>query len=323
MTDKTTQTRTKRKWKPKFDYEVDYNDHFETPLVAYQDILPILDALHHEERPDDENDDDDDVDKKKKTIHRRDHIIYDPYYCDGRTTRYLQQFGFEQIRHEKRDFYIDIEKDEIPFHHTLITNPPYSDTHKEKCLHFCLQQFQMKKRPFFLLMPNYVATKGYYREIFTSLIQQKDIAYYIPSQPYEYDHPEGTGHTIPPFESLWFCGIGYETIERIKDINVAGSFITTLTELETLKAIPTEKRPNPRQRRKKRKIATAHLQSMTTTQQTGKPSSSSSSREKSNSKTVSESVVLGRGPKSMTKKRTPSKQSRHRDEDGKRVTKRF
>eukprot|EP00429_Kryptoperidinium_foliaceum_P028735 CAMPEP_0176149746 /NCGR_PEP_ID=MMETSP0120_2-20121206/76417_1 /TAXON_ID=160619 /ORGANISM="Kryptoperidinium foliaceum, Strain CCMP 1326" /LENGTH=55 /DNA_ID=CAMNT_0017486567 /DNA_START=26 /DNA_END=190 /DNA_ORIENTATION=- len=35
----------KKRWKPKFEYPVDYNDHFETPLVAYEDILPLLDAL--------------------------------------------------------------------------------------------------------------------------------------------------------------------------------------------------------------------------------------------------------------------------------------
>ena len=44
-------------------FDVDYNDHFETPKVAYEDIQPILHEIAR---------------AKSKT--NRDLIIYDPYY---------------------------------------------------------------------------------------------------------------------------------------------------------------------------------------------------------------------------------------------------
>jgi hypothetical protein len=284
MTDKRAEDPKKRKWKPKFDFHVDYNDHFETPLVAYQDILPLLDALHD-------------------NIDRNDHIIYDPYYCDGRASVYLRQIGFEKVEHAKRDFYADVTKQQVPQHHTLITNPPYSDTHKEKCLQFCVDQFRTEKRPFFLLMPNYVAARSYYRRILGNEIQ--DVAYYVPSRPYEYDHPEGTGHGVSPFESLWFCGIGQTAIECFQKRGAADSFVASIEELEALKVIPTEKRPNPRQR-KKRKLAL-----LATT-------SNPVSRVE-----ATKSNALSASPIGATKKRNKSKRTRHRDESGQRITKRF
>ena len=287
MTDKPAEDFKKIKWKPKFDYQVDYNDHFETPLVAYQDILPLLDAMQDK-------------------IDRKEHIIYDPYYCDGRTSIYLRQLGFENIQHFKRDFYADVSKRRVPQHHTLITNPPYSDTHKEKCLQFCVDQFRSKRRPFFLLMPNYVAARSYYRRILGE--ELKDVAYYVPSSQYEYDHPEGTGHEVSPFESLWFCGIGQEAIERLQKTGVADSFVPSMEKLESLKVISTEKRPNPRQR-KKRKVAL--LQASVS----GKLPSKEPSKVR---------VKASSAPRmEASKKRAPSGGSRHRDESGKRITKRF
>ena len=282
--DKPAEDSKKIKWKPKFDYQVDYNDHFETPLVAYQDILPLLDAMQDK-------------------IDRKEHIIYDPYYCDGRTSIYLRQLGFENIQHFKRDFYADVSKRRVPQHHTLITNPPYSDTHKEKCLQFCVDQFRAMGRPFFLLMPNYVAARSYYRRILGEEI--KDVAYCVPSRPYEYDHPEGTGHVVSPFASLWFCGIGKEAIERFQKTGAADSFVPSIEQLEALKVIPTEKRPNPRQR-KKRKIALLEA----------------SASIQVSSKEPSKQMASSAPPKGASKKRPPSG-SRHRDETGKRITKRF
>jgi hypothetical protein len=69
-----------------------------------------------------------------------------------------------------------------------------------------VRQFQQDKRPFFLLTPNYVAARTHYPRILGASFD--DVAHLIPSSPYEYDHPEGTGHEISPFAFLWFCGIG-------------------------------------------------------------------------------------------------------------------
>jgi hypothetical protein len=285
----------RRQWKPSFEWKPDYNDHFETPLVAYEDILPLLDGL------------------KPKMRNRKDHVVYDPYYCNGRTAVLLHQLGFENVVHAKRDFYKDVEGNKVPQHDTLITNPPYSDQHKERCLEICLQQFRDHGRPFFLLMPNYVAARSYFRRILGDSID--DIAFLVPSIPYEYDHPEGTGHEISPFSSLWFCGVG--NVQELKEHWNAHqwkldrgrpTFATSINELEELSAIPTEKRPNPRQR-KKRKAAAMASQKEETLQ--GKPQSAN---------------AAGRAQKSDSTKKVgkkAQKNSRHRDQSGKRTKTRF
>lgn len=282
-------SKTRKKWKANFDFPVDYNDHFETPLVAYQDILPLLDRIC--------------VGSKG----RKNHIIYDPYYCNGRVAEYLRQLGFEKVEHAKRDFYRDVADQTVPHHHTLITNPPYSDTHKEKCLNFCIEQFRAKKRPFFLLMPNYVAARRYYRQILGDNL--KDVAYFVPKKPYDYDHPEGTGHSASPFVSLWFCCIGHSTIKSMQgsgDFMDFSSFVPSLDGLESQKAIPTGKRPNPRQRKKRKATLSAlqeHHARFEYTQKSQLPVESSLSTKKTT--------------------QPQTKRSRHRDESGKRTKKRF
>ena len=157
-------TSKKRKiWKPSFDYKVDYNDHFETPQCAYEDILPLLDGLNKS---------------------RKNHVIYDPYYCNGRVAVLLKQLGFDQVIHAKRDFYKDVENNEVPEHDTLVTNPPYSENHKEKCIEFCIRQFQHEGKAFFLLMPNYVAAKNYFRSLLNEKGCMEDVAYVVPASPY-------------------------------------------------------------------------------------------------------------------------------------------
>lgn len=237
----------KKSWKANYDYEVDYNDHFETPLQAYKDILPILDSIAPG------------VGKGKGEHNnakecRKEHIIYDPYYCNGRTKSLLQGLGFDKTVHEKRDFYKDIAQGRVPKHHALVTNPPYSDDHKEKCLQFCVDQFRRNRTSFFLLIPNYVAARNYYRRIMGENI--RDVAYLAPTKEYSYSHPEGTGHEESPFASLWFCCIGRDRIKTIanrwKD---STKFISSFDELVSLGVVSLQNRPNPRQRKKMRKLA--------------------------------------------------------------------
>merc|ERR1712194_10075 len=116
-----------------------------------------------------------------------------------------------RIQHEKRDFYQDIRQNSVPDYDMLVTNPPYSGNHKEQCLEFAVNQLKTFGRPFFLLMPNYIATKEYFRKIVLHGEDTKKIqTFYIApssSHPYEYDHPEDTGHAVSPFASVWFCGL--------------------------------------------------------------------------------------------------------------------
>lgn len=314
---KNEQRSVKRQcWKGKFEYRVDYNDHFETPFQAYKDILPLLDGLFLSMTS---------SEKDGRTIgtSRKDHTLYDPYYCDGRTKRYLHRLGFENVVHEKRDFYKDVEEHRVPHHDTLVTNPPYSDTHKERCIEFCVQQFREHGKCFFLLMPNYVAARSYFRLLLGDSVQ--DVAYIIPARPYEYDHPEGTGHVVPPFASLWFCGVGRDRIEGLKEIwerdkastasreGGGPRFVSSLDALVSLGVISMQKRPNPRQRKKRRTMQMEEPSGVANlgghgTQQTRPPEPSSGPNQ----------------PKiHLPHPKTTKGGSRHRDESGTRTKKRF
>ena len=125
----------------------------------------------------------------------------------------------------------------------------------------------------------------------------EDVVYLLPSEPYEYDHPEGTGDAVSPFSSIWYCGIGKQKVVEAKRCNAM--LVTSLQELRMRKAIPTQKRPNPKQRRKKRK---AH-------------------------DTSTPAAVAAAGSKTTTVPPTSSsatgKASRHRDESGQRTKRRF
>jgi hypothetical protein len=242
----------RRPWKASFPYETDYNDHFETPEVAYEDVAVLLDWINSAKTSS----------TNSPCSNRSDLILYDPYYCQGRTAQLFRDLDFTSIIHEKRDFYHDIESNQVPSHDVIITNPPYSDQHKKQCLDFCWEQLVKHNRPFCLLLPAYVAARQYYRQ----LLQDNDdtgnkVIYLIPKQHYQYDHPEGTGKAESPFDSLWFCGLPSERSNRLQEFidlaAQAGKFrvAQSLAELEELKLISTQTRPNPKQRRKKRKAA--------------------------------------------------------------------
>ena len=166
------ETRHKERWEGGkgsnnfFPYEINYNDHFETPLIAYQDLRPMLKWIQSKMRTKQGKDQgggkEGESEGQTSYCHENKHTekpftLYDPYYCNGRTKILLKQLGFDHVVHEKRDFYKDIEQEQIPVHDVLITNPPYSDEHKQQCLAHCLSQ---PNQAFCLLMPNYVACRN-------------------------------------------------------------------------------------------------------------------------------------------------------------------
>jgi hypothetical protein len=287
-----------------FPYKVDYNDHFETPLVAYQDIAPLLDWL---------------AGSAKTT--RTDIRIYDPYYCNGQTQALFRQLGFEGIINRKRDFYQDIEQQTLPEFDILVTNPPYSDQHKQQCLDFALDQLRTAGKPFFLLMPSYVASREYFRTR-----EQGDVLFMIPAEPYEYTHPEGTGKELPPFASLWFCGIPakekrqqlmryWETLSWDNNANgqAKPSLVLSLDDLKETGTISTQKRPNPRQRKKRRQHSKAR--SLITDLVEG-----NGNRD---TKLPSEPAALITSNDNPQPKKLKNNKSKHRDESGQRKRKRF
>jgi hypothetical protein len=73
------------------------------------------------------------------------------------------------------------------------------------------------------------------------------------------EHPEGTGHSIPPFDSLWFCGVGSDYVQRAVKLyenrkNSKVKIATSLEELAMMGVISFGNRPNPRKRRGRRNM---------------------------------------------------------------------
>jgi hypothetical protein len=243
-----------------FPYPVDYNDHFETPAAAYRDLRPVLDWLTSCSSPHCSTG----TTTTTITIPPTGQTLYDPYYCNGRAKRLLHEIGYDQVVHEKRDFYADVENDTVPAYDIFITNPPYSDEHKSKCIDYCCTTMQQQQqtqqqnyKPFFLLMPAYVATKQYMRSALP------DLFFLIPSVEYQYIHPDDTGKDISPFSSLWYCGVGAARVDAcvqyLLTLSSSSSsssssswrLAKSLPELAELKMIRLQNRLNPRQRRKR------------------------------------------------------------------------
>lgn len=229
-------------------FTADYCDHFETPLVAYQDIQPILNLLAKR------------LSKKPQNLR-----IWDPYFCEGQMVGHMAALGFPNVYHKNEDFYAVVKEGRAPPFDVLITNPPYSVEHKQRCLEYC----SACGKPWLLLMPNYIANKEYYRKAVTqragaAVTERAGAAsgaslpfYVVPGARYEYGHPEGTGHETSPFDSMWYVQLGewtdniFSSVPRpSKTGDSAGvTLIRTIEGLAAKALVPTAKRMNPRQRK--------------------------------------------------------------------------
>jgi hypothetical protein len=262
-------SRMEKQWNPTIlPFDAAYNDHFETPMQAYLDVKPLLDwfssFLDHSLLNNSL-----DVQSANSTSESDSHsgrtrlTLYDPYYCNGRSAIFLKQLGYDVV-HEARDFYVDIANNAVPHYDILISNPPYSDTHKIQCLDYCFQSLGSslknsdRGKIFLLLMPAYIATKQYFRDFLgASLLKPCDIVYLIPSTSYKYDHPEGTGKDQCPFKSLWFCLVGNQRVKSLLNywkslpkIKNSPLLSTTLSDLKECSLIARKGRPNPRKRKR-------------------------------------------------------------------------
>ena len=167
-------------------------DHCETPFCAYQHIQPVLEMI-----------------SKQLNVQPSKLKIWDPYYCDGKVKQHLESLGYQHVINENVDFYQRIQKNTIPMHDVLLTNPPYSDDHIERLLDFVINQ---NDKPFCLLMPNWVARKAEYK----SITKDTNLIYLSPVAPYTYTMPTWnvkpvhvdkiTGETTPYFSS-WYISL--------------------------------------------------------------------------------------------------------------------
>jgi hypothetical protein len=181
----------------KHAFEVDPDDHCETAADAYDDVLPVLRWLAEKlgKRPDELR-------------------IYDPYFCAGAVQRNLAQRGFPKVYNKNEDFYLIAAEKKTPKYDVLLTNPPYSEDHIEKCLSFCCST----GKPWLMLVPNYVYTNPYYEP---TLEATKSRPFYIvPPRRYAYFAPGGVRSSrekkTSPFLSFWYGDLGTANAEFIR-----------------------------------------------------------------------------------------------------------
>jgi hypothetical protein len=173
-----------------FWFPTEPDDHCESPLESYRDILPFLEQLCNNGNKDE-------------------FAIYDPYYCDGAVKRNLAELGFRRVHNEKQDCYRVWSTGSEPSYQVLVTNPPYSEHHIPQLLeHVTSPNFG--NRPWFLLLPNWVHKKDYYKK---SLVTAKIRPFYlVPKKRYVYLPPKqfrekktsDVHKKTSPFLSMWY-----------------------------------------------------------------------------------------------------------------------
>jgi len=106
------------------------------------------------------------------------------------------------IYNENEDFYTSSRFKDFSLFDIVITNPPYSSNHKERCMKW----LRKTKKPFFCLMWKFAANKKWYREGLSNQINTKDLYIYPKDKTrYDFKNPSGKGiHGGSPYVPLWF-----------------------------------------------------------------------------------------------------------------------
>ncbi|KEG05760.1 hypothetical protein DQ04_18661000 [Trypanosoma grayi] len=113
-------------------------------MEALQDIMVVVEQLRQLVRP----------------SAPENFAVYDPYYCAGGIVQQWKELGVQRVLHDNRDFYKDVAEGTVPRDYDmLVTNPPFSGDHIERMFDYLLAS----KRPFAFLVPDYTATKEWYR----------------------------------------------------------------------------------------------------------------------------------------------------------------
>jgi hypothetical protein len=85
----------------------------------------------------------------------KDKVIWEPFYGDGKSGKYLKELGFDVI-HEPIDFFFEDRGD------IIVSNPPYSRELMPKIV----KRLKELNKPWILLMPVQKLNTNYFREAF-------------------------------------------------------------------------------------------------------------------------------------------------------------
>ena len=127
-------------------------------------------------------------------------VLYDPFYCEGSTKKYLEELGYKNVIHNDEDFYENYSKYEYDI---ILTNPPFSSKQK------VFKQLKEINKPFCVLVPISTIIKVYFNKLFKNQIQL-----ILPTKRL---HFEKNGKMLP---NSWFdtCFICYK-MDLPNDIN--------------------------------------------------------------------------------------------------------
>jgi hypothetical protein len=85
----------------------------------------------------------------------KDKVIWEPFYGDGKSGRYLRELGFEVI-HEDEDFFENDKGD------VIVSNPPFT------LIPSILERLVTLGKPFILIMPSPKLCTQYMRKLFSA-----------------------------------------------------------------------------------------------------------------------------------------------------------
>lgn len=191
----------------------DPDDHCETDVRAYRHLKPLLLRL-------------------ERAIYGKDAgklQLWDPYYCNGAMKRSLASLGFLKVHNENEDFYEVLRKGCVPPHDVLVSSPPYSADHIERCMRHCASS----SKPWCVLLPNWVFGKDYYQDLLhaTPALSSAAPMYMGPvGEPYRYWFPEGCprpahvgadGQTTP-YATCWYVHVPTHLggMQLVRDLEV-------------------------------------------------------------------------------------------------------
>ena len=184
-----------------YPFDVDANDHCETPFQAYEDVAPLLKLFVKKSVP-----------SVKPEMAWEQFKIYDPYYCAGSVKRHLSELGFPNVYNKCENFYDSIAAKSCPDFDGIVTNPPYSKDNVERLFRYCMSE-ENQRKPFFLLLPNYFVKKPWFRR---DVEPATHPFFLVPSKRYRYQTPKGgrassamrKDRKTAPFVTFWYCSFG-------------------------------------------------------------------------------------------------------------------
>jgi len=130
-----------------------------------------------------------------------DKIIYEPFYCSGRSKEILNNIGYENVIHKDEDFFVNYQRHNYDI---IVSNPPFS---KKKKIFDTLREID---KPFIMIVPVSIITKQFFMDKYKG----EDISILIPRNRMQFSK-KGDINKRCWFDTIFVCyklGLGKEII---------------------------------------------------------------------------------------------------------------